>query len=105
MIPEHSTQPVSVTYNMNTLQNFDDAPETFCVTLNRSHDIDPAKVIKRFEYDHPVFTLEAVAAQERYDEIGNRNRTHYCGAYWFNGFHEDGVRSALRVTRAFGVEL
>ncbi|MGC8118972.1 NAD(P)/FAD-dependent oxidoreductase [Marinobacter sp. VGCF2001] len=105
MIPRHSTEPVSVTYNMNVLQNFDDAPETFCVTLNRSRDIDPDKVIKRFEYDHPVFTLEAVAAQERYDEIGNKNRTHFCGAYWFNGFHEDGVRSALRVTRAFGVEL
>ncbi|XOB94431.1 NAD(P)/FAD-dependent oxidoreductase [Pseudomonadota bacterium 24LQ007] len=105
MIPEHSTQPVSVTYNMNVLQNFDDAPETFSVTLNRSRDINPDKVIKRFEYDHPVFTLDAVAAQERYDDIGNRNRTHFCGAYWFNGFHEDGVRSALRVTRAFGVEL
>ncbi|MCC4269803.1 FAD-dependent oxidoreductase [Marinobacter nauticus] len=105
MIPEHSTQPVSVTYNMNVLQNFNDAPETFCVTLNRSRDINPEKVIKRFEYDHPVFTLDAVAAQERYDDIGNRNRTHFCGAYWFNGFHEDGVRSALRVTRAFGVEL
>jgi len=105
MIPEHSTQPVSVTYNMNVLQNFDDAPETFCVTLNRSRDINPEKVIKRFEYDHPVFTLDAVAAQERYHDIGNRNRTHFCGAYWFNGFHEDGVRSALRVTRAFGVEL
>lgn len=105
MIPEHSTQPVSVTYNMNVLQNFDDAPETFCVTLNRSRDINPEKVIKRFEYDHPVFTRDAVAAQERYDDIGNRNRTHFCGAYWFNGFHEDGVRSALRVTRAFGVEL
>jgi len=105
MIPEHSTRPVSVTYNMNILQNFDDAPETFCVTLNRSHDIAPDKVIKRFEYDHPVFTLDAVAAQQRYDEIGNHNRTHYCGAYWFNGFHEDGVRSALRVTKAFGVEL
>lgn len=104
-IPEHSTQPVSVTYNMNILQNFDNAPETFCVTLNRSHDIDPGKVIKRFEYDHPVFTLEAVAAQHRYDEIGNRNRSHFCGAYWFNGFHEDGVRSALRVTRAFGTGL
>tara|TARA_B100000029_G_scaffold430389_1_gene441317 strand:+ start:228 stop:1493 length:1266 start_codon:yes stop_codon:yes gene_type:complete len=105
MIPEHSTQPVSVTYNMKVLQNFDDAPETFCVTLNRSRDINPEKVIKWFEYDHPVFTLDAVAAQERYDDIGNRNRTHFCGAYWFNGFHEDGVRSALRVTRAFGVEL
>lgn len=104
-IPTHSTEPVSVSYNMNILQNFNDAPETFCVTLNRSHDIAPDKVIKRFEYAHPVFTLDAVAAQERYAEIGNRNRTHFCGAYWFNGFHEDGVRSALRVTRAFGVEL
>jgi predicted NAD/FAD-binding protein len=73
--------------------------------LNRSHDIAPDKVIKKFEYAHPVFTLEAVAAQKRYAHIGNQNRSHFCGAYWFNGFHEDGVNSALRVTRAFGVEL
>lgn len=104
-MPKHSTEPVSVTYNMNVLQNFHDAPETFCVTLNRSHDIAEEHVIKRFDYAHPVFTLEAVAAQNRYDDIGNRNRSHFCGAYWFNGFHEDGVRSALRVTEAFGVEL
>jgi len=104
-IPGHSTEPVSVTYNMNILQNFHDAPETFCVTLNRAHDIDPAKIIKRFEYAHPVFSLEGVAAQKRYDEIGGQNRSHFCGAYWFNGFHEDGVCSALRVARAFGVEL
>ncbi|MCK7543028.1 FAD-dependent oxidoreductase [Marinobacter bryozoorum] len=104
-IPVKPDQPVSVSYNMNILQNFDDAPETFCVTLNRSQDIDPARVIERYTYAHPVFSLEAVAAQQRYDEIGNRNRTHYCGAYWFNGFHEDGVRSALRVTEAFGVSL
>lgn len=104
-IPQHSTEPVSVTYNMNALQNFHDAPETFCVTLNRSADIDPDRIIKRFEYAHPVFTLEAVAAQKRYDEIGGHNRSHFCGAYWFNGFHEDGVCSALRVTSALGVEL
>jgi len=104
-IPQHSTEPVSVTYNMNILQNFDEAPETFCVTLNRSQDIDPERIIKRFDYAHPVFTLEAVAAQTRYDEIGGHNRSHFCGAYWFNGFHEDGVSSALRVTRALGVEL
>ncbi|MDF0750252.1 FAD-dependent oxidoreductase [Marinobacter sp. 71-i] len=104
-IPNHSTEPVSVTYNMNILQNFDDAPETFCVTLNRSRDINPDRIIKRFDYAHPVFTLEAVAAQNRYDEIGGHNRSHFCGAYWFNGFHEDGVNSALRVTRALGVEL
>lgn len=104
-IPEHRSEPVSVTYNMNILQNFHDAPETFCVTLNRSADIAPEKIIKRFEYAHPVFTLEAVAAQNRYQDIGNRNRTHYCGAYWFNGFHEDGVRSAVRVIQDFGMEL
>ena len=104
-IPQHSTEPVSVTYNMNVLQNFDEAPETFCVTLNRSQDIDPERIIKRFDYAHPVFTLEAVAAQKRYDEIGGHNRSHFCGAYWFNGFHEDGVNSALRVTKALGVEL
>lgn len=104
-IPQRPDQPVSVTYNMNILQNFHDAPETFCVTLNRSQDIDPARVIERYTYAHPVFSLEAVAAQQRYDEIGNRNRTHYCGAYWFNGFHEDGVRSALRVTEALGLSL
>ncbi|MBL3556846.1 MULTISPECIES: NAD(P)/FAD-dependent oxidoreductase [Marinobacter] len=104
-IPQHSTEPVSVTYNMNILQNFHEAPETFCVTLNRSADIDPDRVIKRFDYAHPVFTLDAVAAQKRYDEIGGHNRSHFCGAYWFNGFHEDGVRSALRVTNALGVEL
>ena len=105
LIPASSHEPVSVTYNMNILQNFQSAEETFCVTLNRSHDIAPDKIIKKFEYAHPVFTLEAVAAQKRYDDIGNQNRSHFCGAYWFNGFHEDVVNSALRVTRAFGVEL
>lgn len=104
-VPEHGTEPVSVTYNMNILQNFDDAPETFCVTLNRTRDIDPDKIIEQFQYAHPVFTKEAVAAQQRYPDIGGVNRTHYCGAYWFNGFHEDGVNSALRVAKAFGVTL
>ncbi|WP_148862916.1 NAD(P)/FAD-dependent oxidoreductase [Marinobacter fonticola] len=104
-IPQHTTEPVSVTYNMNILQNFQQAPETLCVTLNRTHAIHPDRIIDRYRYAHPVFTLDAVNAQQRYDEIGNANRTHYCGAYWFNGFHEDGVRSALRVTEAFGVGL
>ncbi|WP_166260009.1 NAD(P)/FAD-dependent oxidoreductase [Marinobacter salicampi] len=104
-IPSHSTEPVSVTYNMNILQNFADAPETFCVTLNRTRDIKPERIIEQYQYAHPVFSLESVAAQKRYHEIGGHNRTHFCGAYWFNGFHEDGVRSALRVTDAFGVGL
>lgn len=91
------TAPASLTYNMNILQRFEDAPVTFCVTLNRTEKIDPDKIIAKFQYGHPIFSKGSVAAQQRYQEIGNRNRTHFCGAYWFNGFHEDGVNSALRV--------
>jgi predicted NAD/FAD-binding protein len=103
-IPQNPSEAVSVTYNMNILQNFSDAPETFCVTLNRSHAIDPERIIKRFRYAHPGFTLAGMDAQGSYERIGGHNRTHYCGAYWFNGFHEDGVQSALRVARSLGVE-
>jgi predicted NAD/FAD-binding protein len=91
---------VSLTYNMNILQNFDDAPITFCVTLNRSDKIDPSKVIARYHYAHPVFNSAAIVAQSRFHELVGANRSHYCGAYWFNGFHEDGVRSGLRVASA-----
>ena len=104
-LPESEQEPVSVTYNMNILQNFRNAPETFCVTLNRTHAIDPSRIIKRFSYSHPRFTLPGVDAQNRYERIGGHHRTHYCGAYWFNGFHEDGVRSALRVCEALGETL
>ena len=104
-LPASRQEAVSVTYNMNILQNYRDAPETFCVTLNRTHAIDPSRIIKRFNYSHPRFTLPGVEAQSRYERIGGRHRTHYCGAYWFNGFHEDGVRSALRVCEALGETL
>ena len=88
-----------VTYNMNILQGIT-APETFCVTLNNSEAINPVKVLGRFSYDHPVFSIAGIAAQQRWDEINGRLNTWYCGAYWHNGFHEDGVVSALRVANA-----
>jgi predicted NAD/FAD-binding protein len=87
---------VAVTYNMNLLQNLD-APVTFCVTLNRSEAMDPARVLYRTTYHHPVFTDEGVRAQARRSEISGVNRTWYCGAYWRYGFHEDGVNSGLAV--------
>ena len=93
------------TYNMNMLQNFGDAPETILVTLNRSQEIEPNKVIAKYSYAHPVFTLDGIKAQNRHSEISGQNRSHYCGAYWFNGFHEDGVNSALRVVKQFGITL
>jgi predicted NAD/FAD-binding protein len=90
---------VPVTYNMNILQGFD-CPEQFCVTLNNSDAIDQTKVLKRMNYQHPVYTPESVAAQARQVEI-NSGRTFYCGAYWRYGFHEDGVVSALNALDHF----
>ncbi len=86
----------TLTYNMNLLQRLS-APETFCVTLNRSGAIAPEHVLGRFRYSHPQFSRAAVAAQTRHAEISGVRRSHYCGAYWGYGFHEDGVRSAARV--------
>lgn len=99
VLPEHRGR-VAVTYNMNILQGLD-APVQFCVTLNNSAAIDPARVIRTMTYEHPVFSPQAVAAQQRHDEISGVNRTWYCGAYWGNGFHEDGVVSALRAVGQF----
>jgi uncharacterized protein len=90
----------TVTYWMNKLQRLD-ARQDYFVTLNRTEEIDPAKVIRKIAYDHPVYTKEGVAAQSRHAEISNTaRRTHYCGAYWGWGFHEDGVVSAQRACDA-----
>ena len=91
---------VAVTYNMNILQGLD-AREQILVTLNHTDHINPAKVIKRLTYHHPVYTTAGTLAQERHGEISGINRTAYCGAYWRNGFHEDGVVSALAALRHF----
>ncbi len=91
----------TVTYHMNRLQSLR-AEEEFCVTLNRTAAIDPERIIRTIGYSHPVYTPAGVAAQSRHEQISGRNRTHYCGAYWGWGFHEDGVNSALRVAREIG---
>ncbi|MGE0824161.1 MAG: NAD(P)/FAD-dependent oxidoreductase [Candidatus Binatia bacterium] len=92
---------VAITYNMNMLQRLH-SPDTFCVTLNRTADIDPPKIIQKMTYHHPVYTEAGVAAQNRHAEINGENRTYFCGAYWGYGFHEDGVNSALAVCQYFG---
>ena len=93
----------TLSYNMNILQGIE-APVTFVVTLNHGHAIDQSKVLKRFQYDHPVFNHCTIAAQKRRSEINGVNNSWFCGAYWYNGFHEDGVRSAVDIARAMGVE-
>ncbi|MEJ2127845.1 MAG: FAD-dependent oxidoreductase [Woeseiaceae bacterium] len=98
-VPNEPSRHVAVTYNMNMLQSLD-AGKQYCVTLNADRDIDPAKVIHRVQYEHPIYSPEAVAAQRRQAEI-NCDRTFFCGAYWRNGFHEDGVVSALHAVEHF----
>jgi predicted NAD/FAD-binding protein len=93
-------QHVALTYNMNILQGLK-SRHTFCVTLNRSDSIDPRRVLRRLSYDHPLFTPAGIAAQRRHHEISGVRRTHYCGAYWRYGFHEDGVVSALAAVQRF----
>ncbi|MBT8100104.1 MAG: FAD-dependent oxidoreductase, partial [Gammaproteobacteria bacterium] len=98
-LPEDSRTHVAVTYNMNQLQRLNTATP-YLVTLNNDREIDTRHVIRRMRYEHPVFSLESIAAQARHHEI-NCDRTYFCGAYWHNGFHEDGVVSALNALEHF----
>jgi predicted NAD/FAD-binding protein len=95
-------RPVTtVTYHMNHLQKLT-APVEFCVTLNMTDRIDPSTIIEVIPYAHPVYTQAGVTAQGRWHEISGVRRTHFCGAYWGWGFHEDGVVSGQRASAAFG---
>ncbi|UCH53247.1 MAG: FAD-dependent oxidoreductase [Pseudomonadota bacterium] len=99
VLPDRGRQ-VALTYNMNILQSLD-APRPFLVTLNRNEAIDPATIIKRIDYEHPLYTPRGVAAQARQSEINGPLNTYFCGAYWRFGFHEDGVVSALEALKHF----
>jgi predicted NAD/FAD-binding protein len=101
-LPKHVRESVAVTYHMNILQSIK-SPETFLVSLNLDDMIDPKKVIKKIPYSHPVYTLEAVKSQTLWGSISGKDRLHYCGAYWGNGFHEDGVKSGVKVAQSLGV--
>lgn len=96
--------PVTMTYHMNRLQGLPVA-ENYCVTLNATSHIRPDKILRRFVYHHPMYTLASLRAQQRWAEISGVHRLHFAGAYWFYGFHEDGVNSALRVARSLGVHV
>ena len=100
---EHN-DPTLVTYCMNILQGIA-SDQPFLVSLNARHKIDPEKIIGEYDYTHPVYSVAGMKAQSRRNEISGVGRIHYCGAYWYNGFHEDGVRSALDIGEKFGVYL
>jgi predicted NAD/FAD-binding protein len=93
---------VTMTYHMNRLQSLQTS-EDYCVTLNANGHVNPGRALRRMVYEHPLYTRAAIRAQEQWADISGKNRTHFCGAYWFYGFHEDGLRSGMRVAEALGV--
>ena len=97
-VAESPGRPVGITYHMSLLQGLA-TPEPFLVTLNDAERVDPARVLARMRYEHPVPTPAAIAAQRRHAEINGTHRVRFCGAYWRNGFHEDGHVSALAAVR------
>lgn len=94
----------SVTYDMTRLQRLG-AHQPICVSLNQADRVRDEHVVRAMSFEHPVFTPDSVAAQRRHREIDGVDRIHYCGAYWGNGFHEDGVASALAVCSRLGQSL
>ena len=99
-INQDSDSPVSLTYNMNILQNLKtDVP--ILVTLNPQEKIDKHKIIKKLSYAHPQYSLKSIEAQSKHHLISGVNRTSFAGAYWGNGFHEDGVKSAIDAIKQF----
>jgi predicted NAD/FAD-binding protein len=103
LLTSNNQAPPILTYAMNILQGIN-SEEQFCVTLNAKNKIDSSKIFGEYEYAHPVFSQASTQAQSTWSIINGVNRTWFCGAYWFNGFHEDGVNSALRVVNALGVK-
>ncbi|MCG6939312.1 MAG: NAD(P)-binding protein [Gammaproteobacteria bacterium] len=99
-IPQQPRANVALTYNMNILQGLR-SNKTYCVTLNYTDQIAQQNIIRTIEYHHPVFTPESIIAQQNHRLINGTGRTYYCGAYWRNGFHEDGVVSALNALSHF----
>ncbi len=100
---DRQSSRTTVTYHMNRLQSLH-TPEQYCVTLNAASAIDPGKILREIAYDHPLYTVAAVRAQQRWAEVSGLRHLHFCGAYWFYGFHEDGLNSAIRVAKALGVD-
>jgi len=91
-------EAATVTYDLNRLQGIDSATR-FYITLNESDAIDPARVLRRFRYSHPQYSTDWIRRRERLDRVQGAHRAWFCGAYFGNGFHEDGVRSANAAVR------
>lgn len=103
LLTDNLDKAAIVTYQMNILQGITSKTQ-FCVTLNHRQGIDKNKILREFTYHHPVFNKTSIAAQQQKQLIDGVNNSYFCGAYWYNGFHEDGVKSAVDVARKLGVD-
>lgn len=95
---------VCVSYHLNRLQKLD-AESEFVVTLNPPRAPKSGTVIRRMHYRHPVFDRRSTSSQAQLPHLNGKNRTHFCGAYFRYGFHEDGLVSAVQVAEDFGISL
>lgn len=93
--PTGKQQPCC-TYWMNSLQGVSEKKNYF-ITINGVENIDPASIIKQFEYEHPIFTVEAMKKQKMLYELNAGNQVYFCGSYFRFGFHEDAFMSAVHV--------
>lgn len=103
LLNKNTDKAAVVTYQMNILQGIKSDTQ-FCVTLNHLEGIDKSKILREFTYHHPVFNQSSIAAQKLKHTVDGQNNSYFCGAYWYNGFHEDGVRSGVDVAKQLGVE-
>ncbi|MGO2274634.1 NAD(P)-binding protein [Pseudoalteromonas sp. MIP2626] len=103
LLNNNTDKAAVVTYQMNILQGLQSDTQ-FCVTLNHLQGIEKSKILREFTYHHPVFNQESIAAQQQKHSIDGKNNSYFCGAYWYNGFHEDGVHSGVDVAKQLGVE-
>ena len=99
-LDDNLKRPAAVSYCMNILQGLT-SKHTFCVMLNQKQAIDSSKILREFIYHHPKFDNKSISAQQLRSQICGKQHTHFAGAYWYNGFHEDGVNSALDVAERF----
>jgi predicted NAD/FAD-binding protein len=94
-------QPPCVTYWMNRLQDIPQDTPLF-LTLNPIREPRPEHLIRREIYEHPLFNMAAIRAQDDLWSLQGRHRTWFCGAYFGSGFHEDGLQAGLAVAEALG---
>lgn len=103
-IPANNQSTANVTYDLSRLQKVA-SPKPILLSLNATDRIDPAKILDRFNYEHPAYNQHSFAAQKCLSEIQGNHLTYFCGAWCGYGFHEDGVKSALAVAQHFDKNL